>query len=141
MLRVIDQIGRSFTVQQLAFILLVILCCICFIAPSRLFIENSNTPQNYASLVDPTYPREECPEIPPNYSQVWSWCHGSRYKVCKANYPYQEKVEDLQLIIRSLSKLVICGNLLEILMFFNSLLLCVEYLLVIEYHGGWILIV
>ena len=105
----VDALATRFTVKQLSFILVILLICIGTLGPYKL---TNRTSAVYAgmtnSAINPTRALEECPIIPPNYDLVWSWCHGSRYKVCKANYPYEEKTKDLLLIIDRIGKLVRC---------------------------------
>ena len=102
MWRPVDAIGNALMEKQLGFILVVLIICICIFAPSRL--QKEEEVRLTGQHLDPTAALEECPTIPPNYDQVWSWCHGSRYKVCKANYPYEQKIEDVELILRHMTR-------------------------------------
>lgn len=101
----IDQVGKRLTVTQLTFILVFLIVCIVIIGPYKLAEDDNVLVGSVNTAINPTRPLEECPFIPKDYDTVWKWCHGSRYKVCKANFPYQNKTEDLTLILDRITKI------------------------------------
>jgi hypothetical protein len=95
----LDRIGQQFTITQLSCTLLGLCSCIIFVA--LLQHQPAFTVADFAALdIQPNdFLLQPCPHKPEDYDENWSWCHGGRYKVCKANFPIDSKQADLLMLL------------------------------------------